>query len=318
MIGWRKVSLKNKKTLTFGLFLIFSIAVWMAGKLTATYEDFAIIKLKLDNLPPATRLPVGFEKELKVKLTSRGYVFLLSRWFGTTIKVDLSQMLTTKNNHSYLYAESLLSEIENEFPKSTKIINLEESEIEIVLEHIKFKTIVLKINPESKLPQGYFFVRPPTISPAEITVTGPDEELDRLSQIYTENIDFKKHIDENYFSSNLLLPKNSKLAFSTKSVQIEQEIDRYIEFNQRVDLQLINFPKETELLLFPKKIGLTYKLGFKSAGKLKSNTTMAFIDYNQRKRNQTEYFVNVNNVPDYIIEVRLNPSKVDAYIREIN
>ncbi len=306
----------NKKTLTFGLFLIFSFAVWMGGKLTSTYEDSAIITLKFEDLPPATRLPIGFEKEINIKLLARGYVFLLNRWFGSTLHVDLSKTLIEKNNRSYLFAKDLLPQIENEFPKNTKIINVEENEIEILLERIKFKTITLKINPESKLPQGYFFVHPPIISPTEITVTGPDDELDKLNQIITENIDFKIHLNENKFSSNLILPKNSKLTFSTKKVQIEQEIDRYIEIIQSVDLQAINIPRETELLLFPKKIDLTYKLGFKSAGKFKSNTATVFIDYNQFNDKQTGYSVNINNLPDYIIGVRLNPSKVDAYIKK--
>ncbi|PKP40169.1 MAG: hypothetical protein CVT96_10140, partial [Bacteroidetes bacterium HGW-Bacteroidetes-13] len=78
----------NKKTLTFGLFLIFSFAVWMGGKLTSTYEDSATIKLKFEDLPPATRLPIGFEKEINIKLLAKGYVFLLNRWFGSTLHVD--------------------------------------------------------------------------------------------------------------------------------------------------------------------------------------------------------------------------------------
>lgn len=307
----------NKKTLTFGLFLIFSFAVWMGGKLTSTYEDSAIIKLKFDDLPQATRLPLDFEKEINVKLLARGYVFLLNRWFGTTLNVDLSKSLVEKNNRNYLHAEHLLPQIENEFPKSTKIIKVEESEIEILLERIKFKTITIKINPESKLPQGYFFVRPPIISPATITVTGPDDELDKLNQITTENIDFKIHLNENRFDSNLILPKNPKLSFSTRKVQVEQEIDRYIEINQNVDLQALNIPKEAELLLFPKKIGLTYKLGFKSVEKFKSNTATVFIDYTQIKDNQTGYSVNITNLPDYVIDVQINPSKVDAYIKKL-
>lgn len=305
----------NKKTLTFGLFLIFSFAVWMGGKLTSTYEDSATLKLKFEDLPPATRLPIGFEKEINIKLLAKGYVFLLNRWFGSTLHVDLSKTLIEKNNRSYLYAKDLLPQIENEFPKNSKIINVEEREIDILLERIKFKTITLKINPESKLPQGYFFVHPPIISPTLITVTGPDDELDKLNQIITEKIDFKIHLNENKFSSNLILPKNSKLTFSTKKVQIAQEIDRYIEINQSVNLQAINIPRETELLLFPKKIDLTYKLGFKSVGKFKSNTTTVFVDYNQFKDKQTGYSVHINNLPDYIIDVRLNPSKVDAYIK---
>lgn len=305
----------NRKTLTFGLFLVFSFAVWMGGKLTATYEDTASIKLKFYNLPPATRLPLDFEKEINVELLAKGYVFLLNRWLGSTLEVDLSDVLIAKNNRNYLYSKYLLPEIQNEFPKGTKVFKVTEGEIEIALEKIKFKTITLKINPESKLPEGYFFVHPTKILPSEITVTGPDEELAKLSQITTEYIDYKAHLNDDQFSADLILPKKSKLIFSVKSVRIEQEIDRFTEVSQNIELQSINFPKDSDLLLFPKKINITYKLGFKSAGKLKSNTTTVFIDYNQSMQNQTEYPVNVDNLPDYVTDVRLNPPKVKGYIR---
>lgn len=305
----------NRKTLTFGLFLVFSFAVWVGGKLTSTYEDTASIKLNFDNLPPATRLPLDFEKEVNVELLAKGYVFLLNRWFGSILKVDLNNTLIAKNNRNYLSSKNLLPEIQDKFPKGTKILKVREEEIEIALEKIKFKTIVLKINPESKLPEGYFFVRPPKILPSEITVTGPDEELAKLDQITTEYIDYKTHLNDNQFSTNLILPKKSKLIFSAKSVQIEQEIDRFTEISQNVELQSVNFPEETDLLLFPQKINITYKLGFKSAGKLKSNAPTVFIDYKQPAQNETEYPVNVDNLPGYVIDVRVNPSKVKGYIR---
>lgn len=305
----------NKKTLTFSLFLFFSFAVWVGGKLSDTYQDTARLSLTFDNLPPATRLPDGFEQELTVKLLTKGYVFLLNSLFGSTLNVDSSKTLTEDDGKYFLRPKDLRLQIESKFPSGTKVLEINESKIELVLEKIKFKTVPITLNPESRLPNGYFFVRPPKINPSEIVVTGPDDELAKLHLITTNKIDFTIRPNDSIYESNLILPKNSKLVFSEKKAQITYEIDQYIDLSKTVRLQIRNLPEETSALLIPEKVSIIYKVGLKSAKKLKLLESVVFVDFNNSNGLQNELDVRTDELPEWIINAKTNPEKVSWYLQ---
>lgn len=281
MIKKIKGGLNRRKVKIFLLFLVCALLAWFVSNLSETYTSDSDFYLDYVNVPDSLFFEQNSRKNIDLKLRTGGFQFLRFNFFKKRVEVDLSEAKFNSGKF-YLPQSVFRKQIEAQLPSSVSLL-----EVGIVdtlfLDLYQLHTVEVPVISKIKLQlaQDYMLEDSLVVEPSRITISGPKEEIDSISQVYTKKAELS--VTDSFEQSLMLdLPtglKNSK--FSTNKVLVKGEVFRFSEKIVKLPVEVVNLPRNMAIRTFPNEVRVLCKGRVEVLKNVNSSNFKLIADYSQ-------------------------------------
>jgi YbbR domain-containing protein len=245
---------------------------------------------------------------VKIEINGNGWD-LLRKYFKVNDSPFLIEISNPSTKNYLLTSEIRRSLAENITPTSL---------VAILNDTLKFnidKVVTRKIQivPDTTatlLAKNFRLASDLKIDPPTVNVKGPTSVLQQLDGLLKVDLgaqqiskDFNKIIP-------LTLPDSLQefLEIQEESVQIKFNVVQFLEGNKRLKVNLLNFPNGVGLVQEPNAIMMYYLVDERRVEELKNVEFEAILNYRNRNRQDSTVSVQVNPLPPYLDNVRIEPA----------
>ncbi|MDT8413853.1 MAG: YbbR-like domain-containing protein [Flavobacteriaceae bacterium] len=306
----------SKKNFLFVVFLIFSLLVWTFAKLTSSYQDWIQINLVLTN-PPAGAKIISPEapQQVDVFVKASGFTFIKNKIRTKQVSIDLTANGRTEgNNRIFVDKKNIMEAVSAGLSKSTAVLQIETSPIEVLLTHINKRKLPLTLKNISTLPKGYIFTKKPILYPDSVFVTGPSQVLDTLRYLEINVANWMYYAKDTIKKVSLPTMKNRNIRFDTKEVYLSASIDPLILLTKQVKITSKSVPDSLVLKLLQDSVTVQYAVPKSVAALAKSFEPDIFVDISDIGLYQNELPLRVQTKPDWLYNFNLSLRSMPYYL----
>ena len=154
------------------------------------------------------------------------------------------------------------------------------------------------------------------VEPDSVTIYGEPTLLETVEVVYTEPIRYSSV--SNDIAGEVRLEKAGGIRFSESKVNYSMDITRYVEFSNRLKVNVINMPEEKTVTVFPSMVNAVARCVFPAySDPLES--CMAVVDYNDYVNSLSgKCVVRLENLPSGVLDYEISPSFVEFIVEEAN
>nr|WP_290427036.1 YbbR-like domain-containing protein [Algoriphagus limi] len=245
---------------------------------------------------------------LEIEINGNGWD-LLRKYFNFNTQpfiVNLDQ----PSSRDYLIPSELRREL-SEFLSPTQILSLSNDTLKIEIDRIRSVKMRPVLDSMSySLGKNIRMLTEPEFDPKEITVTGAESILEIYDGKFPVNLD-ERRLDRD-------LTKNVKIEISKElsefisieesSISVHIDVVAFLEGNKRMKLKKVNFPRTVHLVEEDPSIMMYYLVDERYTDELKDLEFEAVLNYSQRNRQDSTIAVQVNPMPPFLDQVRVEPA----------
>lgn len=305
----------RKRILTFSVFLLISLFIWVLNALSKNYNSVIKYPLVYTDFP-ADKVFVGeMPKDLDLLVNAHGYALLRYKVFKKPVPISFKvsafnlNTLEEDNFKVHILTRNLRGQISNQLPMELQLLEIEPDTL-----HFQFARSVsrmVKVRPDFRFEVDNQFTmkNEVLIDPDSILVSGPNVILDTLSSVYTERKEMG--LLTKGFSEKVRLKEVPDLKFGRTKVNCNLELERFTELQLTIPVEVLNVPEGFVLQTFPSRIKLTCKVGLSKYERMDGNVFRAVVDYDQIDDNSKVLPVTVQNIPYYLLSYEYYPKTVE-------
>jgi len=186
----------------------------------------------------------------------------------------------TRSNTNYLQAQ---------LSAETVVLNVEPDTLFFDLGVKRSKKVPVVSQMNFKFKTGYSFVGDVTLSPAEISISGPEKVIDTINIVYTSKDELNEILES--FEDTVSLENPSEvIVLSEETVTAKGEVDKITDGSYTLPFKVINLPKNVIISTYPKEVKVVYQVALKDYNKIPENSFRIQCDYKQTEDNNPRYF----------------------------
>lgn len=311
-----------KELLVFLIFLMASTVFWLVLTMDETLENTIKVEVEIVNVPEDIEITSPCASKLKVLVRDRGTVFF-NYWRNKPdpIRIPFSRFLEADfEGHATIAAAEIQRMIQNNLLSTTKVLNMTPDSLELYFcKKNTQKRVPVHVGGVVEVDSEYYLlgVQP---TPKEIIVQAPKAILDTLRYVTTQPISLKG-LTKNTTTQTRLQPITGA-KFSQEEVEVEANVDVYIENTISVPILTSNFPADRTLRIFPShEVKVTYTIGYAHNKEVSADSFVILLTYEQILQYQQQGFTKIplqlRGIPAGVSNVYLEPKEVDYLIENI-
>jgi len=316
-ISIHKRILGSSKFMAIILSLVVAFSIWAFLTLSQTYIytiSYPIIFVdKYNNkaiINPSDSI-------INVQYQSTGFDQILQNRISKLrpIIIDINEL---RVNKSFGVAKIRVSSIKDIIIKNTRIKETikDISPDNIVLHWqrtIKKKVKVIS-NTKFEFKKSYYLYSEPKLFVDEVIIEGPANEIRGIDTIFTKDIKIK-NIDKStvFFIPLQSLSDSLGIRYYTNNVPIQLLVDKFTEDEVELLINKDNIQYDS-IKLFPSTVKLKYRIAVKDYKRFDKSKLRVTVENNFDIRQKRKLKVHIENIPDYVKIISLNPEKVDYII----
>lgn len=315
---WWAWLVKGNNRVKFFFFLL-SVFLWFLIKLSRPgYLNEFQFPLSFTNLPQ-NKLLVESPNNY-ANITLRGDGFILLKYALTSFKaieVDLSRLGRKNNGDYYWLPPNHIKLFTSRLVDGVQIVSIEPDTLTFNLSALSEKKIpvkpIIKIDPQL----GQKLYQSPIVKPDSITVAGPQNQIDQISFVETQEWTI---MEQGAKSREKKLKLNWKKGTEIKSeiqeAVVKVDLASITEETQKVPITVENVPDSLRFEIFPKQVEIRYRVALRDYDKVKPEEFAVVVNFQELKKNPEKRFltVNVDNYPPFIEELILDPKRVEFIV----
>lgn len=305
----------KRKVKVFVILLICSFGAWLISQLSETYTERITFELSFTNAPDSLMLMNASEKEITLSVRGSGWQFLSSRFTSGELPIDLSKVSYARQEY-FLPNQSYRDQIEAALPANMTVVQMGDDTLFLNFSRLVSKKIPVYPNVGIQLAQNYLLDGPLKVVPDSVVLTGPEQELDTLERIYTEQTELTG-IDES-FSRTLKLVQPESLTntrFDVGEIQLSAEVFRFSEKIFEVAVDVINLPEGTQIRTFPNSVEVLCKARLEVLKDLTAADFKAIADLEEVKENSAFLRVRLVGQPEGVPSSQLLQDRVEFILK---
>ena len=312
--------LLSEKSREFFIFLFFFLVAggfWLLQTLNNDYEAEFSVPVRLRKVPDNIVLTSEPASKLRVSVKDKGTV-LLNYMLGKSfypVTIDFTEYLND-DNRVRIPASRFAAEVVSQMKASTQLLSIEPDTLEYIYSTGASKRVPVRLSGSVKAGRQYFF--PDTLyQPDSVMVYAPEAMLDTIHAAYTQYVNLENVTDT--VRRQLLLQAQRGVKLVPSSIQLMLPVDIYTEKTVEVPLQGIGFPMGMALRTFPSKVQITFQVGVSRFREISADDFHIYVSYDELQRLGTDkYTVRLQNIPQGVNHVRINPEQVDFLIEQLS
>ena len=299
---------------SFLFFLFFAVIIWFFVQFSKQYNEIINIPVEYVNVPP-DKLLVNTPNHMKLRMEENGFRIAWFSLFPPTLSVDLTNTVEENGRLLYIIDENrneILSQLnidfeDSQFIKDALVINFQQRQQKKV-------PVISKI--ETAYAAGYGAAEGLRLEPDSVMVSGPDNILDTLSQLFTAPLKLRKISQDLSGSVSVDTSAFSNLTLYREEVNYSVDVEKFTEGKVRVPIELVNVPENLNVVIFPKETLLFYQVNLKDYSKVTASDFRVVADFSKVQDNQDFLLPEVVKQPDFTTNLRLNEKKIQFIIKK--
>ncbi len=307
---------RNDNWIFFTAILV-SVIFWILIKLSDQYTVPYALRVHYINVPKEKRLTSMTDSIANIHVTARGYEILEINLFENTdvLEIDLANfsLMKKEGREYFIYTEELTERIADAIGIPKKKIRFSKSTLSFTLSDLAEKVLPVTNRVNIRFAEQYDLYQPPLLSQETVTVFGPPEVLDTLTQIFTLSKLFEQVNSNLDIKVKLFNPLPTQLNFEPGEIDISFRVEKFTASSIEVPVDLPGLRQSIKL--FPKKVRVHFKVAIK--------------DYNNVRVTQFEVVPDMQNIdihtavrlplklakkPDFVRNTTLDPPNVEFLI----
>lgn len=306
----------SKEVLIFLFFLLLAGGFWLNLALNETYEKEFSIPVSVVGAPKNVVLTSSETDTVKVTIRDKGFTLLTYMYGDILKKINLNFRSYSKNNGTgSISAQDLQKMVYQQLASGSRITSVKPEKLEFFYNYGAKKQVPVRWSGRV-IPEELYFISRVEYSPDSITIYAPEEKLDSINMVYTEQLNYANFRDTlvatcelNKIKGVKMVPDRVKVTFFT-DVLTEEKIEG-------IPVQGVNMPEGMILRTFPAKVSVSFVTGVSTFRNLKREDFTVIADYNEIKRSTSEKCrIYLKEVPAGISRVRLETTSVDYLVEK--
>lgn len=307
--------IERKRFLVLTTCMLIAIAAWLFRALNNKYPYAVKTVLKYNNIPQKKAFhPLQSDTvDLQVEGTGWQLLFARLRIRPQSIAISLEKL----NNRNFILFSEQLYNVNNQLETSQKIISVRPDTLYFDFSEKTVKKVPVKLVSDLSFVKQFGIANPIEISPDYVTISGPEEELDKINEWKTDSLILK---DVQYTSKSMVGMAQSKMknvSIFPASVEVKVPVDEFTEKVLDVPLKVINNKEYYSVKLYPKKVKVTFLVALSKYNQINEEFIEAVVDMNEWKTlNHDKLRVKIMRFPDFCKLIQIVPEKVDFIIEK--
>ena len=311
-----EIKQNQKKLRVFLLFLILSILFWSLIKLSKEYIADVEFDLVYSDIP--NNKLIQNEPDQKVKLTLKTIGFKLLKYEFRKRVLDYTLTEIERKGGSMYYSEtaSNINYLQAQLSAETVVLNIEPDTLFFDLGVKRSKKVPVVSQVEFSFKTGFNFVGNYTISPTEVTISGPEKVIDTINEVFTSGFHLKD-ISESFEQSVFLEVPNEAIVLSEEAIMVSGVVDKITDGSYNLSFEVINLPRNVIISTYPKEVKVVYQVALKDYNKVPENSFRVQCDYKQTQDNGLDYLIpKLVDMPEIISDVKIVPNKIEFLLKK--
>ncbi|BAV94316.1 YbbR-like domain-containing protein [Ichthyobacterium seriolicida] len=295
-----------------------SIFFWVFTKFPKNYTNDITFNVTYTDLPKDKILKSGSIENVTLKIYASGFSFYSHHFSSSPIVLSLKD-LKEKNKKNYILLSDNFRFIEKQLGYNEQLIQLQTETDTIWLDLYKktHKKIPVQIDKDISFLEGYQFIKPMSVTPKEITVSGSQEDVDKINEIAVEKL-IKYDINSNFKETLNIIPYlDDYVEYSHNKVLVKGEIDKVTQIKMEVPVRVINVPDSSIYIsLFPDKVTVYGNVPISKYKKTNVSDFEVTVNFAHHSNRTEKLIPELTKSPEYIINPRLTPNSVQYIIKK--
>jgi YbbR domain-containing protein len=306
---------ERKRFLVLTTCMLIAIAAWLFMALNNKYPYTVKTVLKYNNIPQKKAFhPLQSDTvDLQVEGTGWQLLFARLRIKPQSIAISLEKL----NNRNFILFSEQLYNVNNQLETSQKIISVKPDTLYFDFSEKTVKRVPVKLVSDIGFIKQYGVSNPIDITPDYVTISGPEEELNKIKEWKTDSLNLK---DVQYTTKNMVGMTQSKMknvSIFPASVEVKIPVDEFTEKVLDIPLKVINNREYYSVKLYPRKVKITFLVALSKYNQVNEDFIEAVVDMSEWKElNHNRLRVKIVRFPDFCKLVQIVPGKVDFIIEK--
>lgn len=307
--------IERKRILVLITCLLLAVAGWLFLALNNKYVYTAKTVLVYKNFPQKKAFHPLQSDTVDLLVEGTGWQLLFARLRVSPPSISIS--LDKLNNRNYILFSEQLYSVNNQLETSQKIISVRPDTLYFDFSKRTVKRVPVKLVSSLTFAKQFGVSDDIEITPDYVTVSGPQEELERIKEWKTDTL--KLHNLQGAVVSRIAMKHNlqKNVNIFPGSVEVKLPVDEFTEKTLEVPLKILNNGEYYNVKLYPKKVKITFMVALSSYQQVNEDFIEASVDLNEWKlQKHDQLTVKLTRFPDYCKLVKLDPGKIDFMIEK--
>lgn len=306
---------ERKRFLVLTTCMLIAIAAWLFMALNNKYPYTVKTVLKYNNIPQKKAFhPLQSDTvDLQVEGTGWQLLFARLRIKPQSIAISLEKL----NNRNFILFSEQLYQVNNQLETSQKIISVKPDTLYFDFSEKTVKRVPVKLVSDIGFVKQYGISNPTEITPDYVTISGPEEELNKIKEWKTDSLNLS---DVQYTTKKMVAMTQSKMknvSIFPASVEVKIPVDEFTEKVLDIPLKVTNNREYYSVKLYPRKVKITFLVALSKYNQVNEDFMEAVVDMNEWKElNHNTLRVKIVRFPDFCKLIGIVPDKVDFIIEK--
>ncbi|MBG6234567.1 YbbR domain-containing protein [Pedobacter sp. CAN_A7] len=308
-------NIERKRFLALIVCLLLAIGGWLFLALNNKYIYTAKTVLVYKNFPQKKAFHPLQSDTVDLQVEGSGWQLLFARLRIKPQSIAIS--LERLNNRNFILFSEQLYSVNDQLETSQKIISVRPDTLYFDFSQRTVKKVPVEFISDIEYTKQYGVSSTIDINPSHVTVSGPLQELEKITSWQTDTLKLKniQHAVKTRVSMEHSDLKNINIF--PASVEVRIPVDEFTEKTLEVPLKIINNKAYHNVKLYPKKVKLTFLVALSSYKQVNEDFIEAVVDLNEWKQlHHTQLVVTLTRFPEYCKLIKIEPSKVDFIIEK--
>ncbi|RNL54637.1 YbbR-like domain-containing protein [Pedobacter jejuensis] len=251
--------------------------------------------------------------DLQVEGTGWQLLFARLRINPQSIAVSLNQL----NTREFVVFSDQLYNVNKQLETSQKVISVKPDTLYFDFTKRTVKKVPVKLIQKIEFVKQYGVASEIKLNPKFVTVTGPIEELAKISEWSTDTLKLDKVQSSATFRVNMQHSTHKNVSIFPSSVEVRLPVDEFTEKTVEVPLKIINNRNFYGVRLYPKRVKITFLVALSYFEQVDESFITAVVDLDEWSvLHHNQFTVKLTEFPEYCKLIKINPSKVDFIVEK--
>lgn len=293
---------------------LLAVMLWFLTALNESYVTHIKVKINYTNIPKEKVYSQPLPKNFKLLVNANGWDLLRYRVVNDSqeINIDLEQF----KNKPYIITSRLKEALGLQLAKTTSINDIYPDTIDLSQENILKKAVPIQLQLQITFDKEYNLGLPISISPDSVVVSGPYSEVQKIHNVYTQDIQFYKLNHPVKQKIKLDAPPDANLTYGINEVELNIPTYQLTEKTLDVPVEVINKPTGMNVIVMPRSVKITFQTPINQFDKIIPEMFQASVDGSSIDTMRKDPLkINLLSQPQFSRNVRIEPEFVNFAIQ---
>ncbi|MBK0382952.1 YbbR-like domain-containing protein [Pedobacter sp. SD-b] len=308
-------AIERRKLTIFFTCLILAVLAWLFFSLSNNYE-YEVKTAVIFKNPPLNKAFNPLQSDtvvLTVQGTGWQLLFTKLRIYPKDVKVSLAPL----KNRNFITFTNQLKDINQEYSSQQQIVSVVPDTLYFDFTTRKVKRVPIKLVTKLSFIKQFGQSNQVVLDPKEVTVTGPQKELDKITYWPTDTLDKNKVNVDIIQNVSLKQPDENNISVFPSQTLAKIPIEEFTEKTFKIPVKVINNKEYYNIKLIPEKVKIVFMVPLSAYANVNESDFVATVDFNLWKNDKMQQLpIVIEKKKPFLKFRRVEPNQIDFFIRK--